>query len=128
MTFADKRVLVVEDNFLVSLGTTDMLEAAGCVIVGPAASSMRALDLARSEALDAAILDIDIAGEAVWPIARELQRRNVPFVFLSAYHQRNGTPASFDGIPHLPKPLERIRLLDALRVIFAGAREAPAPC
>lgn len=81
MTFAGRRVLVVEDDFLVSLMTTDPLERLGCVIVGPAVRIAPALQLAQTEPLDAAVLDIDIAGEMVWPVADELHRRNIPFLF-----------------------------------------------
>lgn len=118
MTFAGRRVLVVEDNFLVSLATTDLLEAAGCVIIGPATRVAAARELARTESLDAALLDIDIAGELVWPVAEELQQRNVPFFFLSAYRQLNGVPALFAAVPHLEKPLEQARLLRHLGAIW----------
>lgn len=71
MTFAGRRVLVVEDDFLVSLATTDLLESTGCVIVGPAARIAAALRFARTESLDAAVLDVDIVGEMVWPVAED---------------------------------------------------------
>jgi DNA-binding response OmpR family regulator len=116
--FAGRRVLVVEDDFLISLTTTDLLESTGCVIVGPAARMSAALELARSESLDAAILDIDIAGEAVWPIAEELKRRHVPFLFLSAFSELNAIPALFSAAPHLEKPLEQDRILLALSVMW----------
>ena len=53
-------------------------------IVGPAASLATAVQLAQLEALDAAVLDINIAGELIWPAAAELQHRRVPFLFVSA--------------------------------------------
>jgi DNA-binding NarL/FixJ family response regulator len=72
VTFVGRRVLVVEDDFLVSLTTGDFLERLGCEVVGPAARIAAAVRLAQSELLDAAVLDINIAGDMVWPVAEEL--------------------------------------------------------
>src|ERR1039458_7572574 len=95
MTFSGRRVLIVEDEFLVSLATTDLLESIGCEIVGPAASLATAVQLAQLEALDAAVLDINIAGELIWPAAAELQHRRVPLsVCLSAY-TADDSPCTF---------------------------------
>jgi DNA-binding response OmpR family regulator len=85
VTFAGRRVLVVEDDFLVSLTTVDFLESIGCEVVGPAARIAVAVRLAQSESVDAAVLDINIAGDMVWPVAEVLRRRGVPFIFLSAH-------------------------------------------
>jgi CheY-like chemotaxis protein len=125
MTSAGKRVLVVEDDFLVSLTTTDFLESLGCVVVGPANCLAAALQLAQSEPLDAAILDINVAGEMIWPVAEELRRRDVPFLFLSAYHQPHVAPEIFAAIPHLEKPLEHFGLLRHLRAIWGGSCAEP---
>ena len=119
MAFVGRRVLVVEDQFLVSLATIDLLESIGCQIVGPAARLAAAFKLAQSETLDAAVLDIDIAGEMVWPAAEELQRRGVPFLFLTAY-SLNVVPALFAAIPCLEKPLEKNQLLRHLCAIWGS--------
>jgi two-component SAPR family response regulator len=126
MSFAGRRVLIVEDEFLVSLLAVDVLEAAGCEIVGPAGRLAVALHLARSETLDAALLDIDIAGDLVWPVATELQRAGVPFFFLSAHAHRALIPAAFAAIPFLEKPLVESQLLRHLGALWADAGRAPA--
>jgi CheY-like chemotaxis protein len=126
MTFAGRRVLVVEDEFLVSLATTDLLESLGCKIVGPAGRLAVALRLAQSEALDAAVLDIDIAGETIWPVASELQHRDVPFLFLSAHIPLTIFPARFAATPRLDKPLVQQRLLDHLGAIWGVSAEDAA--
>src|SRR5262249_43370888 len=93
--------------------------------VGPAARLAEAVQLAQSEALDAALLDIDIAGDMIWPVAEELQRRGVPFVFLSAYPRLDVVPAAFAAIPRLDKPLETKRLLGYLSAIWeSSARDS----
>jgi CheY-like chemotaxis protein len=106
MVAIGRRVLVVEDEFLAALTTVDFLESIGCEVVGPAARLSPALELAQSEALDAAVLDINIAGEMIWPVAERLQARGIPYLFLSAYPGKNIVPLIFAAAPYLLKPLE----------------------
>jgi CheY-like chemotaxis protein len=125
MAFAGRRVLMVEDEFLVSLTTIDLLESIGCEIVGPATRLAAAVQLAQSESLDAAVLDINIAGDMIWPVAEELRRRGVPFLFLSAYPQLNVIPVLFATALHLEKPLEQSRLLRHLSAIWEASCGEP---
>jgi hypothetical protein len=62
----------VEDEFLAGLTTIGVLEGFGCEVVGPVARLAMALRLAKFETLDAAVLDINVAGELIWPVAEEL--------------------------------------------------------
>ncbi|HEY5305801.1 MAG TPA: response regulator, partial [Pseudolabrys sp.] len=118
VTLVGHRVLVVEDDFLVALTTIDVLESIGCEIVGPAGRLATAIQLVQSEPLDAAVLDINISGEMVWPVAEELQRRGVPFLFLTAYPQLSIVPNFFATVARLEKPLVRDRLLNHLRAMW----------
>ena len=118
MLFFGRRILVVEDEFLVSLVTTDLLESEGCVIVGPASRVAAALEFAQSELIDAAVLDIDVRGQMIWPVAEELQRRAVPFLFLSAYAHRDVIPARFGAALCLDKPMQNDRLLAGLSAMW----------
>jgi DNA-binding response OmpR family regulator len=118
--FDGRRILVVEDEFLAGLTTIDYLESIGCEVVGPAARLADALDLARSENLDAALLDINLADEMVWPVAELLRLKNVPFLFLSAFSQLNVLPELFADTPSLPKPLVPERLLCHLHAIWGA--------
>jgi DNA-binding response OmpR family regulator len=118
MTFVGRRVLVVEDEFLVSLLTIDTLESVGCEIVGPAACIAEAAQLAQSESLDAAVLDVNVGGELIWPVAEELQRRGVPFLFLSATTQLAVFPPPFAAVPRLDKPMEKNILLRHLSAMW----------
>jgi CheY-like chemotaxis protein len=118
MTFFGRRVLVVEDEFLVSLLTIDALESVGCEVVGPAAYIAEAAQLAQSESLDAAILDVNVGGELIWPVAKELQRRSVPFLFLSATTQLTLFPPPFAAVPRLDKPMEKNLFLRHLSAIW----------
>jgi DNA-binding response OmpR family regulator len=118
VTLVSRRILVVEDDFLVALTTIDILESIGCEIVGPASRLAAAVQLAQTESLDAAILDINISGEMIWPVAEELQRRDVPFLFLSAYPQLSIVPKIFATIARFEKPLEKARLVNHLDAIW----------
>jgi DNA-binding response OmpR family regulator len=124
--FDGRRVLVVEDEFLAGLTTIDFLESIGCEVVGPVARLAHALDLARSEPLDAALLDINLGDDMVWPVAKILQLKKVPLLFLSAFSQLNVLPEPFAGVPSLAKPLEPGRLLCHLHAMWdapSGSRK-----
>jgi DNA-binding response OmpR family regulator len=80
-----KRVLIVEDEMLVALLIEDFLVEFGCSTVGPCGSVEAALDAARSVAFDLAVLDVNLDGEMVYPVAEVLAERHIPFLFLSGY-------------------------------------------
>ncbi len=79
------RVLVVEDEAMVSMMLEDMLLDLGCELVGPAASLAEGLELATREEFDFAVLDVNLAGEKVFPIADALAQRGLPFVYATGY-------------------------------------------
>lgn len=82
---AGKRVLIVEDELLVALLIEDILIEFGCNTFGPCGTLEKALAAASSETLDLAVLDINLAGERAYPVAEALERRNIPFLFVSGY-------------------------------------------
>src|SRR5829696_4237995 len=79
------RVLVVEDEAAISLLLEDMLLDFGCEVVGPAARLGAALALVRDETVDLAILDVNVAGEPIYPVVSALADMKVPFVFSTGY-------------------------------------------
>jgi CheY-like chemotaxis protein len=97
------RVLVVEDEAAISLLLEDMLLDFGCEVVGPAARLGAALELAQGESLDAAILDVNVAGESIYPVVTALVARNVPFVFSTGYGAA-GIEDLYRNRPVLQKP------------------------
>jgi CheY-like chemotaxis protein len=82
---ASKRVLVIEDELLVSMLIEDILVDQDCVIVGPFTNLPDALRAAENEMVDVALLDVNLRGEMVYPVADILTKRGIPFVFLSGY-------------------------------------------
>jgi CheY-like chemotaxis protein len=112
------RVLVVEDEAAISLLLEDMLLDLGCDVVGPAARLGTALELAQGEALDVAILDVNVAGEPLYPVAAALVERKVPFIFSTGYGSA-GIKDLYRDRPVMQKPFAqrdlRQNLLQALR-------------
>ncbi|MDP3265062.1 MAG: response regulator [Tabrizicola sp.] len=82
---ANRRVLVVEDEFLISAMLCDMLIAASAEVVGPAANVSAALKLIEDNPVDGAILDMNLNGQWIDPVAEALARRAIPFVFTTGY-------------------------------------------
>jgi len=92
-TLSGLRVLVVEDEMLVSLLIEDVLVEEGCTIVGPFNRVDAALIAARTEKIDLAVLDVNLAGVKVFPVADALAERGVPFLFLSDYGEHAAPPS-----------------------------------
>jgi CheY-like chemotaxis protein len=112
------KVLVVEDEYLVATLMENMLASAGCVVAGPIPRLAQALDAASSEACDVAVLDVNLAGERVYPVADILAQRNVPFVFVTGY---GVLPGEYANRPRLCKPFKMADLLDTLSDIVKTA-------
>ena len=93
------RVLIVEDEAAISILVEDMLVDFGTEIVGPAARMADAIRLARAADVDLEVLDINLAGEATYPVADVLRARGVPFVFATGYNV-NALPSPFVGARH----------------------------
>lgn len=112
-----RRVLVVEDEPLFALRLELLLRKLGYQVIGPALSLKEALSLAH-EPMDAALLDVNLAGRQVFPVADALASSAVPFVFLTAY-DRSAIPAIYQQIPLVSKPLLLADLTRALSAVFA---------
>ena len=118
------RILVVEDSFLLITIIQEMLEFFGWVIVGPATRKAEAVGLAHSEMVDAALLDINLDGEASWDVAAVLKSRNIPFVFTTGYDVASVLPDDLIGSAIIGKPYSSRELELKLREVIADARLA----
>lgn len=117
------RVLIVEDEPLVAILLEDMLGEFGCEIAGPAYSLEEAIAAARSEdPVDLAILDVNLRGAPVYPVAEVLVERSIRFVFASGYGTE-GVDEKWRDWLSLPKPFTA---QDVVRVLVA-ALDAPLP-
>ena len=108
-TLSSLKVLVVEDEALVSMLVEDMLTDLGCAIVGPAAEIEEALRLAGSADIDAALLDVNLGGRPIFPVADALKARGVPFAFASGSGEA-GLTDDHRGAAVLQKPFREADL------------------
>src|SRR5438477_10424078 len=79
------RVLVVEDEYLVASMLEEVLVEAGFVVVGPVPRLPEAVVAAGKLEIDVALLDVNLAGQRVFPVAEALERRAIPFIFMTGY-------------------------------------------
>ena len=107
------RVLVVEDEYFVAILIEEILESAGCIVTGPIPRLPEALDAVGHDDYDAAVLDVNLAGERINPVADALSERNVPFLFVTGYGA-NALPSEYAERPHLCKPFRMGDLLCTL--------------
>jgi PAS domain S-box-containing protein len=120
VALAGKRVLIVEDEPLIALDIQERLGAAGCAVVGPAASIDAARRLLAEGPVDAALLDVNLSGERADGLAAELTRQGIPFAFATGYG-RECLPEAFPQAPVLAKPFEPDQPLATLRSLLAGS-------
>lgn len=97
---ADKRVLVLEDEYLIALHLADLLEELGARVVGPAHRISQAVRLVEAEDIDAAVLDVNINGAESHDVAGLLSFHRIPYVFATGYGEQKG----LDGATVIRKP------------------------
>lgn len=107
------RVLVVEDEMMVSMLIEDMLSDLGCEVVGPASRIEDALELVKSAVIDCAVLDVNLGGQPIFPLADVLRERGAPFAFATGYGDA-GLREVDRGTPVLQKPFREIDLARVL--------------
>ncbi|HEX8480575.1 MAG TPA: response regulator [Allosphingosinicella sp.] len=110
------RILIVEDEMLVAMNIEDMLLELGHEVAGLASRLGPALALARDGLFDAAMLDVNLAGELSFPIAELLVERRIPFLFATGYG-RAGIEERFRASPILQKPFRSAELRTALAAL-----------
>ena len=119
-TQARPRVLVVEDEYLIRMLLEDMLEELGYVVAAAVGSIADAREQAARGSFEGAILDVNVDGEEIFPVADILAKRGLPFVFVTGYGERN-LPAAHRGRPALQKPFQAEQLKAALAGLLATA-------
>jgi DNA-binding response OmpR family regulator len=107
-----QRVLVVEDEYVVSLSIAQILHDAGFEVVGPAMSVSMALMLVQQVGCDAAVLDVNLHNGTAEPLAEQLAARGIPFVVLTG-HAQDDLPVAFSNAPVLSKPVHPADLIAA---------------
>lgn len=115
-----RNILVVEDEWLIALDLSMLIEELGHVVVGPAQNVVGALELIEGCEIDAAFLDINLGSEKSFPVAKRLEDLNIPLAFVSAYATQD-IPPDFRKFDLLPKPLtEPLFCKQLLKMIDRG--------
>lgn len=115
---AERQILIVEDEYLVAIEISDVLVERGAVVLGPVGRLEQAMELAKSAALIGAILDVNLQGTMVFPVAQILAERGVPFVFMTGYDD-SILPSEFATITRYQKPTDT-GVLEEIAFRFLG--------
>ncbi|WP_018700711.1 HWE histidine kinase domain-containing protein [Amorphus coralli] len=113
------RVLLVEDHMLIAMDVEASLEDHGLSGVMTTASSAEALEKLRTTPPDVAVLDVNLGEETSIPVAQELARRGIPFVFATGYGDGSMIPSDFAAVPVVRKPYEVSSLISALASVLS---------
>lgn len=110
--------LIVEDEPLVAMLVEDAIAELGLTATGPATRVDKALQLIEEQTFAGAILDVNLAGEAVYPVATVLRERQIPFLFLTGYGEE-AIRRDFDNMPIVKKPFTVEQIQTAIRRLSA---------
>ena len=113
-----RNILVVEDDFFVADELERNLNDAGAEVIGPFSRIDDAIETLRLRvgAISAAVLDVNIGGGTIYPLATKLREAGIPFIFATGYDAR-AIPDQFSAVQRLVKPVARQRLVGALENI-----------
>ena len=106
---AELKVLVIEDEMLGRMLLEDLLQELGCTVIGPVASIAAGVELAGGADVDVALLDINIDGVRVYPVADALAQRGIPFAFVTGY-KIGAARGYYDDRPAVQKPVRKADL------------------
>ncbi|MFK4382340.1 MULTISPECIES: response regulator [unclassified Bradyrhizobium] len=116
--FTGRRVFVVEDEYFLADDISEAFRALGAEVAGPAGHIEDAFKILRDgSTLDAAVLDVNIHSERIFPVARELRARNVPFVFTTGYDRVTVGP-EFQDVPLFEKPIDLAKMARQLAALL----------
>jgi CheY-like chemotaxis protein len=115
-----RRILVVEDEVMVRMLIEDMLGELGHTVAAAAGRLDEAMQAAETADFDVAILDVNLSGEPISPLADALAARGTPFVFVTGYAE-GGVPVAYRDRPVLKKPFQLESLKDTLQTVFPSA-------
>jgi CheY-like chemotaxis protein len=116
---AARSILIVEDEPLIAMMLEDFLLSLGHEVRATCDSVGEAMKAVQAGNFDLAILDVNLKGESVWPVAAELRGRAIPFILASGGHV-DPPPAEFASVPMIDKPYTIDRVTPALEAALAG--------
>jgi CheY-like chemotaxis protein len=124
----DRKILIVEDEFIIALDLASTFERCGAVVIGPATTLSAALELANaSPHIDAAVLDVRLQDDLVFPVADALRRRSIPYVFTTGYGDA-AIPESHNDVHRHGKPVDPEAVVRALFPFPVTDDASGTPC
>jgi len=114
LSLGGARVLIVEDNYVVADALRFLIDGYGGSVTAIVQSVERAFEALAGDGIDIAVLDINLRGTSVAPLADHLQARRIPFVFLTGYGTDELLPEHLRDHPRLDKPVDAERLVRAM--------------
>ena len=114
-----KRILIVEDEPLIAMMLEDFLESLGHKVHAHCETLGDAIEVIEGGGFDGAVLDVNLRGEHVWPAAKLMREKSLPFLIASGGHV-DEPPAEFAAVPMLDKPFTIHRVEGAVQKLFAA--------
>lgn len=110
-------ILVIEDDYIVALDLCAHLESLGVTVIGPSGKVSAGLELAQNAvSVQGALLDVNISGQTVFPVADALIQRNIPITFVTAYDM-SMLPAAYRHFPRIDKPMDPAEVSRAIETM-----------
>ena len=116
-----RRILVVEDDYMIAQDVVEQLEGEGASVIGPAPSVAMSLRLIEKAGVDAAVLDVNLGQENSFPVAQMLQDRDIPFLFSTGYNSAD-IPSEWQHVTVAMKPF---RIADVLKLLASDEALPP---
>lgn len=114
------QALLIEDEALIRMMLADMIEQLGHQVVAEAGDVAQGRSLAEATEFDFAILDVNVGGTSIVPVAEMVASRGLPFIFITGYGS-SGVPDQFPGTPVLAKPFMLPKLKETIDGILSCA-------
>jgi DNA-binding response OmpR family regulator len=121
-----KRVMVVDDNYLIAMMLCDVMQAAGAVAIGPVGTSAEAMKLAMHAKLDGVLLELNLPGGGGMQVVEYLRSRKVPVVLVTGYDRLSLDPRVQD-LPYLSKPTAASDLVEQMAAALDRLHEREQP-
>jgi CheY-like chemotaxis protein len=122
--FTGRRLLIVEDELLIALELQSIVEQLGGTVVGPAGSVEGALQLLSETTPNAALLDANLRGDRVTPVAQACRDRSIPFALVTGYGRLELEEPVLQVAPRVRKPFDSRAIRNVLAILLEGDREA----
>lgn len=116
---AGYRILVIEDEYFIARELEMLLQTKGAEVIGPFGNVDQAMEQVKCDGFEVAVLDINLQGAEGYPVADELKRQGVPFVFASAYNE-DRIPLRFADVHLWQKPYNELALVEDIRRLCEG--------